>query len=178
MLHLSPLVGEGYDGIEALAFWKAGYKIGCDHLPKSRGNVERLEFPVRFLIPRLHPLASVAVTNPFNDVGLETRPIVIPRDNLDCARLPRVCGLSGGVEFVENLLSKVRRNVYLAHICPEVFITFPSPRNRVVFSFEVEFKDEWILSLFIIDSGSKVSLVEGIGYDRIDLLRFLKSFRG
>ena len=177
MLHFSSLIGEGYDGVEALAFRKAGYKIGCDHLPKSRGNVERLELPVRFLTPRFHPLTSVAVTNPFNNVGLETRPIVVPRDNLDCARLPRVGGLSGGVEFVENLLSKVGRNVYLAHVCPEVFITFPSFGDRVVFSFEVEFKDEWILSLFIVDSGSKVSLVEGIGYDRIDLLRFFKSFR-
>ena len=162
MLHLSAFIRECDDGIVAFTFGKTGDEVSSDHLPESRSNVDRLEFSVRLLVPVVHSLASIAVPDPFDYIGFEPRPIIIPRDYFDGSGLSWMCSWSSGMEFSKHGLSKFSRDVDLAHVSPEVFMTFPSFREFVFFSFEVELENEGVLGPFDVNLGSKISFVEGV----------------
>ena len=124
---------------------------------------------MRFLVTVLHPLAGIAVLDPFFNVRSKTGPVVVVGNDCCGSFDTGMSGLSLDVHFTEYVLTKFRRNVDLAHISPERVQIFPTFGDRVAFRFVVELQDKGILGLrhenfFAIISLSEVRCENGIDF--------------
>ena len=157
MLDLSTLIRCCEDGIKTFAGRETGYEVCGDHSPKPWCWIDRFEGSMQFLVPILHPLTSVAVPDPFLDVGSKSWPVVVCCD--DCCRSldTWMCRLTFGMKLVKDVLSETRGDVDLAHIGPERVYEFPTMGNWITFEFLVETNDEGVLSLGNVNFLSIVS---------------------